>query len=1248
MQPSRAFYAGLLLVACELAGCEVAAAQERITSVPDNRRTVRLSGHVHPLAQPQFDQGALNPSTDVAMITLLLKPSENQQAALDRLLADQQDRSTPDFHRWLTPEQFADRFGSSAGDVAKIRVWLESQGLRINDAARGRGWITFSGTAERVSGAFHTELHRYTVDGESHFANATAPAVPEAFESLIGGITGLNDFGPARVQPRNLVRPQFDANGAIHYIAPDDIATIYDVQPLYNAGTDGTGQAIAILGQSDVNLSDIRSFRQQFGLPPNDPKLVLIGPDPGKNGSEPEGDLDLEWSGALARNASIFYVYAQNVFTAAQYAVDQNIAPVMSTSYSYCEHEVVPAYRSVVQQASAQGITWVSSSGDAGAAGCDRNSYVSEATRGLSANFPASIPEITAVGGTIFAEGSGNYWSPNNTAASASARSYIPEKAWNDTAVLNQLWSTGGGASGYFSKPAWQQGPGVPVDGARDVPDIALAASFVHDGYLIVSERNLLVAGGTSVGTPEFAGIVALLNQALSPGSLTPGRLGNINPMLYRLAQTTSDVFHDITAGDNIVPCAPGSPDCVTGSFGYSAGPGYDQATGLGSVDVNNLVAEWAAAASSTTTTLTATPNSVGFYGASVQLTATVATAGKGGTSTGTVAFVSNDINLGTVNLSGGSASITVSSGQLGLGSDTVTAVYSGDGNFASSSGLASVTVTKPAGAAVAAFATPNPVYQQNPDSGGYTWFYQIALTEQAGVAATITSFTTNGSPLSVTGFFGTATIPANGSVTTSIRSKNLNPPASQVFAAAGTDANGQSWSQQVTVQFLAPVLLGPAITLASTPGTVLQNPSADPACQWSQQLTVQELTGFPTELTKFTESGIDLTSQIQQIFGTTRLAAYGSLAGAVCFTGIRAPAVQAYELDGSTDRGGAAVATLSASFGAPASGAATMAASPSSVTIQTGAASSGSATVNLNLGGSATAWTVSLLPSNRATAWLAVSPLSGTGSAQLTVQVSAAGLENGVYRATLVIQAVNALPQYIDVPITFVAGASSSIEIGAVSNGASFKSSFAPGMVMSVFGSQLAPPGTAQSASLLPLPLSLAGVSASVNGVTAPLYYVSPGQLNIQIPYETGAGPAVVGVNNNGQVASFPFQVATTAPGIFVGGNNQLAPSSSGKAGDTLLLFLTGDGDLKPTLPTGETPSPATAAPNLPQPRQPVTLTVGGLAAKIQFIGVPYGLAGVTQINFTIPANIAPGPQQVVVNVGGVQSQSALLTVTQ
>ncbi len=1227
----------------------IALPQDRITSQIDPNRTVRLSGHLHPLAQTRYDQGAADPAMQLDMVTLLLKPSAAQQASLDQLLADQQNPSSSSFHRWLTPEQYADRFSASTGDIAKIRTWLESQGLRIDDVARGHGWITFSGSVARVGAAFRTEIHRYTVNGESHFANATEPAIPEALAPVIGGINGLNDFEPRspRVNSK-MVRPKFSADGD-HSLTPGDIATIYDIKPLHDAGIDGGGQTIAIIGASDIDPSDILLFRLLFGLPLNDPAMMLVGPDPGTNGDTLlEADLDLEWAGAVAPNAALTYVYSRSINTAAQYAVDQNLASIISMSFANCEREITPGFRSVIQQAAAQGITWIAGSGDAGAAGCDHNSYVSEATRGLSTDFPASAPEVTAVGGTTFAEGSGNYWSGTLAPDLSSALSYIPETTWNDTAAFNMLSGSGGGPSVLFSKPAWQRAPGVPSDGARDVPDIALAASPGHDGYLVFSGANLLLIGGTSVGTPEFAGIVALLNQSLSKGAQTPGRLGNINPALYRLAQPTTAVFHDITTGNNIVPCAQGSPDCATGSFGYSAGPGYDLVTGLGSVDVNKLIAEWAAATSvsTTTTTLTASPNTIGFYDGPVQLTATVRAAS--GTPTGTVAFVVKDVSLGSTDLAGGSARITVNASQLGLGNAAVMAVYSGDANFSGSSASASVQVSAPAGAAIAASVSPNPVYEEYPNANGYTWFYTIRLTEEAGVAATITSFTVDGGKaLSITGFFGTTNIPANGTASAVIDSKDITAPITRVFVISGTDAKGQSWSQQVSVEYLTNRLVLPGIRISSTPGTVLQNPSADPSCQWLQQLAIQEVGGSTMELTKLTAGAIDLSSQLQQIFGTTRLAPYGSLTGGVCFSGLRPPVTQNYALNATTDQGRTASTTLSATFAGPATGPATPAVSPSSITVQAGSGSSADAALSVSFGGAATAWTISVLP-DRAAGWLTVSPPSGTGAAQLALHASGSALENGVYRATLVVQAVNALPQYIDVPVTFVLGASQSTQIAGVANGASYKTVFAPGMVLSVFGSQLAPPGTAQSAGILPLPLRMAGVSATVNGVAAPLYYVSPGQVNLQIPYETGAGPAVVGVNNNGQVASFPFQVSITAPGIFVAGDGSLVPIANAKAGDTLSLFLTGDGDLTPTLPTGNTPLPSTPLGNLPQPHQPATVMVGGLPATIQFIGVPFGLAGVTQVNFTIPQNIAAGRQQVVVAVGGSQSQPALVTITQ
>ena len=240
-------------------------------------------------------------------------------------------------------------------------------------------------------------------------------------------------------------------------------------------------------------------------------------------------------------------------------------------------------------------------------------------------------------------------------------------------------------------------------------------------------------------------------------------------------------------------------------------------------------------------------------------------------------------------------------------------------------------------------------------------------------------------------------------------------------------------------------------------------------------------------------------------------------------------------------------------------------------------------------------------------------------------------------------IQCAGCLPQTLQVPVTVVIGNSSEMTIAGVAHGASFKAAFAPGMVLSAFGTQLAP-GTAVAAGL-PLPLILSGVSATINGITAPLYFVSPGQLNVQVPYEVGIGPAVLAVNNNGKIATFLFQVAMVAPGLFAN-DGSLAYNPSGSQGQTLLAFLTGDGDLNPTLATGATPPSTTIVSRLPRPRQTVTMTVGGVPATIAFIGVPSGLSGVTQIDFTVPADAPLGDQPVVVTVGGVDSPAAKLTV--
>jgi uncharacterized protein (TIGR03437 family) len=1161
---------------------------------------------------------------------------------------EQQNPSAANYRKWLTPEEFGNRFGASRDDIEKIVAWLRSQNLNVNDVARGRNWITFSGAAQHVERAFKTEIHWYNVDGELRFSNSADPSLPMGLENIVAGLIGLDDFGLksfAVKGPRISERPEF-TTGDSHYLAPNDLALIYNVAPLHQANIDGSGQKIAVVGATAIDLDDIRIFRSRYNLPANSPQVVLVGPDPGNVGGDllGEADLDIEWAGAVARNATIVYVYARNVFTAAQYAVDHNLAPVISMSYGVCEPENLPSFRLVAQQANVQGITWIAASGDAGAGGCEQHGVSPQAVKGLAVNFPASMPEITAVGGTEFDEGSGTFWSGSNSSDGDSALSYIPEKAWNDTGAANVLLATGGGTSVLFPKPVWQSGPGVPNNSFRNVPDVAMAAAQ-HNGYLVYTSGALHSFGGTSAAAPAFAGIVALLNHyRASKGTQPQGGLGNINPALYRLAQTAPGIFHDITTGDNVVPCAQSSPDCGTGSLGYNAGPAYDLTTGLGSVDAYALVTKWDSNSGiPTTTVIAASPGTFPFGNNSIRLTATVTAPASGAAPSGTVTFLTSAGELGTVGFTGSDASLTVSASQLGVGTTTVTALYSGDTVLNGSSGTVTIRVSAPSGSAVIAAISPNPVVQQQLDASGYSWIYTVRLTEQAGIATTLTGFMIDGVDYTsqIVSFFGTNRIPASGTVAALLSARGLKAPVDRVFSFSGADADGRQWSNQLTVRFVDRALVGPALALYGTPNPVSQNLAADPSCRWLQQLSVEEKGGFWVQLTKFMQSSADLTDAMQSVFGATRLAPFGRLQGTICRPAASGPATETFTMTGTTEFGGSVTAMLSASFRTSPNTPAALGVSPQALNILPGA---GSATVDLTFSGGSSQWMISVSPANRTTQWLTVSPLSGSGPARLNIQASATGLANGVYSATLVIQAPDAAPQYINVPVTLTVGASSSVSIAGIANAASFKTLFAPGMVMSIFGSQLAP--STQTANTLPLPLTMAGVSVTINGVSAPLYFVSPGQLNVQIPYETGSGPAVLGVNNNGQVTSFPFQVAASAPGIFTA-QGSLAPSGSGSPGQTLSMFITGEGDVTQSPGTGATPAAGTAVSKLPRPRLPVTVTVGGVPADVSFVGIPSGLVGVTQINFTVPQSAPAGSQPVIVTIGNAASPPATLSVT-
>ena len=630
-----------------------------------------IRGSVRPQAQRANDLGPMAGDTRLSALRISIKPSGEQQLGLEKTIADQRDPISPSYHRWLTPEQFGARFGISAANETVMRRWLASQGFGNVKLAKSRTAFYFAGTVAQAQQAFHTRIDSLMVDGERHFANTTEISVPDSLSALIGNVRGLDDFRPKSYVHR--VTPQHTGliNGnRVYGLAPGDIATIYDINSLYAAGIDGTGMKVAVAGQSDIDLAGVAEYRSAFGLPASTPKVITYLGDPGVQPvDEVEGELDVELLGAVARGAQIYYVISPGAMNALFYVVEQDLAPVVSMSYGYCENGDSVSNQQDLEflsmQANAEGMTILVASGDSGAADCEmRGEPAGGARGGYAVDAPANDPGYTGVGGTSFVTGNGTYFSGVNGANQGSAFSYIPEKAWNDSTTISLL-STGGGASQFFSKPAWQEGPGVPNDGARDVPDVAMfSMNAQSDGtevaYLSCTDGDCATGinsadqwGGTSAATPVFAGIVTLLNQYLvSTNTLAQPGLGNINPQLYLLAQNSSDAFHDITQGNNIVPCVIGSIDCTTGSFGFSAGPGYDQATGLGSVDAYNLVHEWNNVnATSTSTTFSSSPSPIINNNTQVTLSARVTVAG-GSIPTGNVTFfvIAGAVPLGTFN----------------------------------------------------------------------------------------------------------------------------------------------------------------------------------------------------------------------------------------------------------------------------------------------------------------------------------------------------------------------------------------------------------------------------------------------------------------------------------------------------------------------------------------------------------------------------------------------------------------------
>jgi len=604
----------------------------RVVKAVDNAERVTLGGNVHPLARAEFDRGVVADSLPMNRILLLLKRGDDQEASLQDFLQKLQDKGSSHFHQWLTPEQFGAQFGPADSDVQAVTDWLTRQGFSINKVYGGKTVIEFSGTAGQVQRAFGTDIRNYQVNGKLYSANATDPQIPSALAPVVTGIVSLHNFPKqfhlkpvgvfSRGRPVGAVNPSYTAPaGGGYFVTPADFATIYNTAALLSTGNDGTGQSIAIVGETDINVSDIQNFRQLFHLPANftGANVIVNGEDPGvtSKDEEAEADLDVEWSGAVAPGAQIKFITSSSTAStagidlSALYILEHNLAAVMSESYGACEQSLGSAgnafYKNLWAQASAQGITAVVSAGDGGSAGCDDFGTQELAIHGLAVSGLASTPYNVSVGGTDFDQQNNwtQFWTNNNDPISSqSALGYIPEFTWNDSCADAGLSGCSGGAnlnivagsggpSTIYGKPSWQVGTaGMPTDSKRDQPDVSLFSGNGKTGsaYIICqadvttppeASCNLNIigftyeaVGGTSAAAPAFAGIMALVNQK------TGSRQGNANDVLYQLAKGNGAVcnatqaaatgnacsFYDVTKGNNSVPCPGGLVNCSSKS----------------------------------------------------------------------------------------------------------------------------------------------------------------------------------------------------------------------------------------------------------------------------------------------------------------------------------------------------------------------------------------------------------------------------------------------------------------------------------------------------------------------------------------------------------------------------------------------------------------------------------------------------------------------------------------------------------
>jgi pseudomonalisin len=617
----------------------------RVPPNADLNPRVQLGGQLPGWVRAENTAATAVPVSAPLNVMVALKRDAATQTAFETLLVEQQTPGSALYHQWLTPSQVGSMFGVAPADLQAVKSWLESQGLTVARVEPNGLLLDVTGSVAAVGGAFRTNFAEFRVGAETRLSATEEPSVPQALQAVISGVHGLSQSTlhpqsiatvmqgkvTAQVSGGLTAQPMLTSTSGQHFLTPNDFATIYDLGSVYSGGNTGAtvagkAQRVAIVGRSRVATTDISQFESMTGLPTAQPNVIVPtgGIDPGttNDGNQDEATLDVDRVMGTAPGAGVDLVVSADsttvsgIYTAAAYAVNTLVDPVLSISFGDCEvnagQQGVSVWDTLFSAAAAEGVSVLVSSGDSGAAGCDGDSNTLPVTQTASINYICSSSYVTCVGGTEFADtnGAGSYWSAQNGSGDSSAVSYIPEGAWNEPTVTSggkttySASSSGGGASAYIAKPSWQTGTGVPADGMRDVPDVALS-SATHDGYLAClayaggdcSQQKFEVFGGTSAAAPGMAGIVALMNTA------TGSAAGNLNPLLYQLAASTPSAFHDVTeatagvSGCNVsIPSmcnnsTPSAAGLTGGLAGYEVATGFDQSTGWGSVDGAKLIA---------------------------------------------------------------------------------------------------------------------------------------------------------------------------------------------------------------------------------------------------------------------------------------------------------------------------------------------------------------------------------------------------------------------------------------------------------------------------------------------------------------------------------------------------------------------------------------------------------------------------------------------------------------------------------